>query len=136
MTTKAIAGQVDALGALRDRIHKLKTREEEQTAALKAILRKQKAKAGKRIATGEKYEAEFAKGGKGLEITDLPRFKRAAGRKFMGCIKIDMAKAKKQLGADKVKALGESKKLPDRLKIYKLEPGAKAPRRANGRKKK
>jgi len=135
MTKKDLAKSVDALGALRDEIHGLKAKEELQTAALKVILRKQKAKAGKRIAQGVTYEAELAKGGKGVEITDLPRFKKAAGRKFLACIAVNLAKARKALGADRVNALGESKKLPDKLKIYKREPG-KAPRRATGRKKK
>jgi len=135
MTKKKLAAAVDALGALRDRIHGLKKKEEAQTKALKAHLAKQKK--CDRTAKGNRYVAEFIPGkGKGLEIVDMPRFKKAAGRKFLGCVKVDLGSARKVLGADKVDALGVAKNLADQLKIYKSQPGGKAPRKANGRAKK
>lgn len=132
MTKIEVASQVDDLGRLRDRLHGLKFQETALTESLKAWLRKQKA--GHRTAQGCDYEAELSQG-KGLVIDDLARFRRAAGRKFLHCVRVDLTLARSELGAEKVAALGRTKKGPDKLRVYKREPG-KAPRKAPARRAK
>ena len=130
MTNKQLACDVDALGALRDRIHVMVEKEKTQTVVVKTCLGKRKA--GKRKAKGQRYEADLLTGNKGLVIEDLAKFRTAAGPKFLGCVKVDLTKARNVLGADKVNGLGRMKAKPDVLRVYKLSPG-KAPRRAPGR---
>jgi len=126
MTKKKLGSQVDDLGTLRDKIHALKFQEEALTILVKGELAKRKR--GQRTAKGEKYEADLSQS-KGLVIEDMPRFKRAAGRRFLHCVKVNLAMARCELGKDRVTALGVMKKKPDMLNVYKREPG-KAPRRA------
>lgn len=125
MTNIELGRQIDALGVMRDRLHALNFQERAATELVKGALAKRKK--GQRTAKGKKYEADLLKS-KGLVIEDMPRFRRAAGRKFPRCIQVNLTMARCELGKERVEALGVMKKKPDVLKIYKREPG-KAPRR-------
>jgi len=118
---------VDALGALRDRIHALTTKEKALTATVLASLKA--IKKGPKEISADRYSAELQTG-TSQSIEDMAALRRVAGRKFLKCIKASIAACRSVLGADTVDRIATSRPTTPKVRICKSSPGAKAPRKA------
>jgi len=118
-----LAENIDRLGKLRDRIHRLNADEKALAETVRTALAKRKGKS----AEGAAYSADLVAANK--TTVDVADLKRIAGRKFLQVIRADLKAARKILGEAAVKAIARLKR-GTQLKVYRKKAPATAPRRA------
>jgi len=128
-----LAKQADDLGAARDKLHALKLVEKGLADPLRDALKAMRGPASKRkkgepepSIAGAKYIATLVVGDP-LSITDVAAVRRAAGRKFIHCVKADLAGIRSVLGEAAADRLGT------RTPTYKVRSNSTEPTKA-GRK--
>ena len=128
-----LAKQADDLGAARDKMHALKLVEKPLADSLRDALKAMRKPASKRkkdepepAIAGAKYFATLVVGDP-LSIIDVAAVRRVAGRKFLRCVKCDLAGIRAALGQAAADRLGT------RSPTYKVRSNSKEPTKA-GRK--
>jgi len=133
MTKGKLAHAADDLGATRDKMHALKLVEKGLADSLRDALKAMRKPPSKRkkgepepTITGKKYFATLVVGDP-LSITDVAAVRRAAGGKFIRCVKPDLAGIRAALGEAAADRLGT------RTPTFKVRSNSTEPTKA-GRK--